>query len=87
MNDLSQQVNIGKELERKLTEVGITSFAELKNMGSEQAFLTLRAAYSDACLNTLCALDGAIAGIRWHNLPVERKTELREFHRISKNKK
>ena len=87
MNDLSQQVNIGKELERKLTEAGITSLAGLKNMGSEQAFLTLRAVYPDACVNTLCALDGAIAGIRWHNLPAERKTELKEFHRMLKNKK
>ena len=82
MSDLSQQINIGKELERKLMDVGIKSFAELKNTGSEQAFMRLRAVDPDACLNMLCALDGAIFGIRWHDLPAERKTELKEFHQI-----
>ena len=82
MSDLSQQINIGKELERKLMDTGITSFAELKNTGSEQAFLRLRAADPGACLNMLCALDGAISGIRWHDLPAERKAELKEFHRM-----
>ena len=67
MSDLSQQINIGKELERKLIDVGIASFAELKNTGSEQAFLRLRAADPGACLNMLCALDGAIAGVRWQD--------------------
>ena len=81
-SDLTQQVNIGKELERKLMEVEITSFAELKNIGSEQAFLRLRAVDPDACLNMLCALDGAVAGIRWHDLPTGRKTELKEFHQM-----
>ena len=83
MSDLSQQINIGKELERKLMDVGITSFAELKNTGSEQAFLRLRAVDPGVCLNMLCALDGAIAGIRWHDLPATRKTELKEFHQLS----
>ena len=82
MSDLSQHINIGKELERKLMDVGITTFAELKNTGSEQAFLRLRAADPGACLNMLCALDGAIAGIRWHDLPAIRKAELKEFHQM-----
>ena len=81
-SDLSQHINIGKELERKLMDVGITSFAELKNTGSEQAFLRLRATDSGACLNMLCALDGAIADIRWHDLPASRKSELKEFHQM-----
>ena len=82
MGDLSQQINIGKELERKLMEVGITSYAELKNIGSEQAFLRLRAVDPSACLNMLCALDGAIACIRWHDLPARRKSELKEFYQM-----
>ena len=82
MSDLSQQINIGRALERKLKEIGITSFAELKSTGSEQAFLRLRAADPGACLNMLCALDGAIAGIRWHDLPACRKTELKEYFQL-----
>ena len=82
MSDLSQQINIGRALERKLMEIGITSFAELKNTGSEQAFQRLRAVDPGACLNMLCALDGAIAGIRWHDFPATRKSELKEYFQI-----
>ena len=82
MSDLSQQINIGQKLKHRLMEIGITSFAELKNTGSEQAFIRLRAIDQDTCLNTLCALEGAIVGIRWHDLPAERKAELKEFHRM-----
>jgi DNA transformation protein len=86
-SDLSQHINIGKELERILVEAGITSFAELKNLGSEQAFLRLRAADPSACRNMIYALEGAIAGIRWHDLPAGRKAELKEFHQMLKDPK
>ena len=81
-SDLSQQTNIGKELEHKLMEAGITSFADLKNLGSEQAFLRLHAIDNGACFHMLCALDGAIAGVRWHDLPAERKAVLKMFHQM-----
>jgi len=33
----------------------------------------------DTCFNTLCALEGAIQGILWHNLSDEAKADLKRF--------
>jgi len=79
MSDLSKQVNIGKELEAKLIKVGISSFDELKRTGAEKAFLKIQKVDSGACLSLLKAIEGAILGVRWHNLPTERKQELNQF--------
>jgi len=77
--DLSQQINIGKELEKKLIKAGIDNFKELKTKGSEKSFLLIRAFDNEACINMLYALEGAIQGIRWHNLSLEKKKELKLF--------
>jgi DNA transformation protein and related proteins len=79
MNPLSTFPNIGKTLEQKLKEVGITTPEELKSVGAENALLRIRAIDDTACINMLCALEGAIQGIRWHDLPKERKEELKQF--------
>ena len=79
MSDLTQMPNIGKEVALKLYEVGIYTAEELKAVGSENAFMRLRAIDSGACFCMLCGLEGAIQGIRWHNLSPERKLELKHF--------
>ena len=79
MNALSHLPNIGKTLEQKLIEVGITTPEELRNAGAENALLRIRTIDDTACINMLCALEGAIQGIRWHDLPKERKEELKQF--------
>ena len=79
IKDLTQMENIGKVVAEKLIEVGITSPEELKALGSEQAFVRLQTIDETACLSMLQALEGAVQGIRWHNLPQERKEELKEF--------
>lgn len=86
---LSGRINIGEETETKLIQAGIDSFEKLDKMGSQQAFLRLHAMDPDACLNLLYALEGAIEGIRWHDLSREKKQELLQFHKMiqmSKNK-
>ncbi|BBE19233.1 hypothetical protein AQPE_3409 [Aquipluma nitroreducens] len=79
IENLTQMKNIGKVVAEKLIEVGITSPEELKALGSEQAFVRLQTIDETACLSMLQALEGAVQGIRWHNLPQERKEELKEF--------
>lgn len=79
MNKLSDLPNIGKTLEQKLISVGITTPQELINTGSENALMQIRAIDKSACFNMLCALEGAIQGIRWHGLSKERKDELKQF--------
>jgi DNA transformation protein len=80
MGELTKLINIGKELEKQLNEVGINSFDELKKIGSRNAWLKIRQIDSSACFNRLCALEGAIQGIRWHNLSVEIKNDLKQVY-------
>jgi DNA transformation protein len=84
MSDLTSLPNLGKEVSRRLNEVGIHSASELKAIGSEQAFLRLKAVDPGACFCMLCGLEGAIQGIRWHNLSPERKQELKHFLKMIK---
>lgn len=79
MTELTSLPNIGKELAKILQQVGIKSGEELKQVGSENAFIRIKTIDPSACINKLCALEGAVQGIRWHNLSMERKQELKEF--------
>jgi len=79
MNNLSKLPNIGKTLADKLIQVGINTPNDLKSTGSEDSFVRIKTVDSNACINTLYALEGAIQGIRWHNLDSARKTELKDF--------
>lgn len=79
MGELSKHVNIGKVLEQELESAGIHTIEELKETGSCQAWLMIKPINPSACLNKLCALEGAVRGVRWHNLPQEVKAELKEF--------
>lgn len=84
MSDLISLPNLGKEIAKRLNEVGIHSASELKAVGTEQAFLRLKAIDPGACFCMLCGLEGAIQGIRWHKLPDERKQELKQFLKMIK---
>lgn len=81
-SELTQLPNIGKVVAEKLVQIGITTPEELKTVGTEQAFIRIQTIDNTACFCMLQGLEGAIRGIRWHNLPKERKEELREFFRI-----
>lgn len=74
---LSKAINIGAILEHDLNSVGINSLEDLKKCGSFSALLLLNKHY-DVCLNKLYALEGAIQGIRWHNLAKEVKDDLKK---------
>ena len=82
MQQLRDLPNIGKVVENKLREVGIETPEQLKAIGAEQTLIRLKTVDKGACLSMLCALEGAILGIRWHQLPKERKQELKEFLNI-----
>ena len=81
---LTEMPNIGKVVAEKLCQVGITTPEELCSIGSEQAFIRLQTIDETACFSMLQGLEGAIQGIRWHNLPKERKEELKEFFHMRK---
>jgi DNA transformation protein len=77
--DLVSLPNIGKTLAEKLKLAGISTPDQLKSTGSENAFIRIKTIDRDACLDMLFALEGAIQGIRWHNLRESKKLELKEF--------
>lgn len=80
MSELSNLPNIGKVLEQQLLQIGIETPEQLKQVGSKQAWLDIKAIDPSACYNRLCALEGAILDIRWHYLNDDIKKELKEFY-------
>ena len=80
MGELSKLPNIGPKVE----EVGITTYEQLKEMGSQQAWLKIKAIDDSACMHRLLALEGAIQGIRKSELSAEKRAELKEFYNAAK---
>lgn len=80
MGELSKLPNIGKEVERQLNLVGITTFDELKKDGAQAAWLKIQMIDDSACIHRLMALEGAIEGVKKTLLPEEKKAELKEFY-------
>ena len=80
MKSVTELPNIGKVVGEQLQEVGIHTEEDLKTVGSKQAWLKIKAIDPSACYNRLCALEGAIQGIRWHDLSPKDKQELKDFY-------
>lgn len=81
MGELSKLPNIGKVVEEQLNEVGVETVEQLLDVGSKEAWRRIQQIDDSACYNRLCALEGAIQGIRWHHLSAETKEELKQFFR------
>ena len=79
MSELTDMMNIGKEMAKKLKAVGIDSSEKLIQKGSKQAFLQLKQEYPNVCLVHLYTLEGAITNTEFHCLSEEKKKELKEF--------
>lgn len=80
MGELSKLPNIGKVVEEQLNQVGIKTFEQLREIGSTQAWLKIRAIDSSACIHRLYALEGAIQGVKKSCLSDESKIYLKEFY-------
>ena len=81
MGELSKLPNISHVLEKKLNDIGILNPQSLCMIGSKEAFVRLWLSDPTACLSMLCALEGAVQGIRWHHLHEDVKVDLKAFHR------
>ena len=68
MGELAKLPNIGKVVEEQLNQVGITTYEELKELGSRQAWLRIKAIDDSACINRLYSLEGAIP-VSYTHLP------------------
>lgn len=76
LNRLPDMVNIGKELEKLLISVGITTPEELVNIGSVEAVKRMKLT-GNACYNKLYALEGAIRDMRWHGISKDDREKLK----------
>lgn len=79
MIELTLMKNIGNELERKLNTIGIYSAADLRQLGSKEAFSRLKQEFPEICLVHLYALEGAITDVEFNKLSEETKKILKEF--------
>ncbi len=79
MSELTAMMNIGKEMARKLTSVGIDSPEKLIKLGSMGAFRKLKETYPQVCLVHLYTLEGAIYNTEYNRLSEEKKRELKAF--------
>lgn len=84
MGELSQLPNIGKVVEAQLNEVGIYTYDQLKETGSKQAWLKIKAVDESACIHRLLSLEGAVRNIKKSQLPEDVKADLREFYQSAK---
>jgi len=79
MTELTTLPNIGKELERKLKAADISTTEELKQVGSKEAFVRLKVRDPQVCLVHLYALEGAISGRAYNELPETVKQDLKAY--------
>ena len=85
MSELTAMMNIGKEMARKLSSVGIDSPEKLIELGSKQAFAKLKAVYPNVCLVHLYTLEGAIYNTEYNRLSEDTKRDLKTFSDSLKN--
>ena len=82
MAELTSMRNIGKEMEKKLKSVGITSAEELRKVGSKEAFVRIKLYYTNICMICpvhLYTLEGAISDMEYNQLPESVKQDLKKF--------
>ncbi len=86
MSDLTSMKNIGAEMARKLAAVDVRTPEELAETGAKDAFFRLKTLYPGVCLVHLYALEGAVRGVDFNELPPEVKADLKEFSDMLKGK-
>ena len=84
MGELTTLPNIASKLEAQLNDIGITTIDQLKETGSCEAWLKILSHDPSACIMRLSALEGAIQGVRWHNLDQQTKQSLSTFYKLHK---
>ncbi len=68
--------NIGPKSAAWLRQTGIRSQEDLESAGALAAFVRVKRAGFKPSLNLLYALEGAILGCHWQEIPDERRSEL-----------
>lgn len=80
MAKLTSMMNLGKEMERKLSSVGIDSCEELMLVGSKEAYRRMKTVYPKVCLVHLYCLEGAVRQTEYNCLSRETRQDLKAFN-------
>jgi len=75
-SSFAQLANLGPKSEKMLVAAGITSFEQLRKLGSVAAYSMVKRTGSNASLNLLWALEGALTGIHWQEVARLHRTSL-----------
>lgn len=75
MPELTDLMNVGKDMAKKLNAVGIDLSEKLIEIGSKQAFLQLKREFPNVCLVHLYTLEGAITNTEFNCLSEEKRIE------------
>lgn len=77
MTPVERLMNLGPSTGARLREVGIDSAEDLREIGSIAAYVRLRFAFGRAISrNALHAMEAALQGIPWQDLPQVEKDRL-----------
>lgn len=80
MIELSRLPNVGKVLERLLVACDITTAEQLREVGTEEAFLRIRIQDPTACIRMLYGIQGAVDGVKDTSLAQNTKDRLKQFY-------
>ena len=73
---ISDLPNLGPKSQRALASAGITSVAQLRQLGSVAAYAQVKRRGGAVSLNLLWALEGALTGIGWQDVARLHRTSL-----------
>ena len=73
---LARVANLGPKSAQFMLSAGITSFEQLKRLGSVRAYSMVKHVEPSASLNLLWALEGALSGLHWREVAKEHRTSL-----------
>lgn len=79
MGKLTSLMNIGTEMERKLTAVKIDTAEKLYSIGAKEAYFQLKLEYPEVCLVHLYTLQGAIDNTPYNMLLEKIKADLKAY--------
>jgi DNA transformation protein and related proteins len=68
--------NVGPKSAAWLRQVGVRTQQDLETLGSVAAFIKVKRAGFRPSLNLLYALEGALLGCHWQQVPEERRAEM-----------
>lgn len=75
-SSLAELANLGPKSAQFLQKAGITSYEQLKRLGSVRAYSLVKQVEPSVTLNLLWALEGAVSGLHWREVAKEHRTSL-----------